>query len=37
MERAEWEFRKKMNFGSMFTLALDVMLTYMVFGQTDKA
>ncbi|ULQ53360.1 hypothetical protein [Flavihumibacter fluvii] len=36
IEKGEWEFRKKMDFGSMFTLSLDGMLTFMVFGQTDK-
>lgn len=34
MEKADWEFRRKMNFGSTFTHSLGGMLTYVVFGQT---
>ena len=36
MDVAEFEFGRKMNFGSSFTFSLNTMLTYMVFGQTDK-
>jgi len=36
MKIAEWEFRKKMDFGSEFSLSLDIMLMYFIFGETDK-
>jgi len=36
MNVAEFRFRKKMNFSSYFTLSLNTMLTYAIFGQTNK-
>jgi hypothetical protein len=36
MDIAEFNFRKQMDFASSFTLSLYVMLTYMVFGQTEN-
>jgi len=36
MKLLEREYRKKLNFGSSFTYSLEIMLTYMVFGQTEK-
>jgi len=36
MDRAEFNFRKQMDFASSFTLSLYGMLTYMAFGQTDN-
>ena len=36
MKMAEWEFLKNMDYGSTFTLSLEIMLTYAVFGETEK-
>jgi hypothetical protein len=36
MDTEEMEFREKMNFASTFTLTVSGMVTYMIFGQTDK-
>jgi hypothetical protein len=36
MDVSEFHFRKQMDFASSFTLSLYVMLTYMVFGQTEN-
>ena len=36
MEIAEMRFREKTDFASTFTLGLNGMVGYMVFGQTDK-
>jgi hypothetical protein len=36
MEIAEFHFRKQMDFASYFTLALNGMLTYRVFGETEN-
>lgn len=36
MNIAEFYYRKQMDFSSHFTLSLNIMLVYMVFGQTEK-
>jgi len=36
MKMAEWEFTKNMDYGSYVTFSLEIMLTYAVFGETDK-
>lgn len=36
MDIAAFHFSKKMNFGSYFTLSINTMLSYMVFGQTEN-
>jgi len=36
MDSAEWVYRKKIDFAAYFTLSLDGMLTYAVWGKTNK-